>query len=177
MINLKKKKKTLIHIEEQTMRRFQGKEGRSWANKSWRSSFSTTQLSLSQSIMVLSKSKTTNTLSIEPPPKPSFCIDREFGCRKVAFRAKVLQTAYKDKAHVFVVRVELLMDTRSEVIEFIINTVWISLSTNGCCVCFFGGGNVHSEMCRILGCTPKLKNSYIYLVLYSMMTLMPFRVY
>jgi len=125
------KKLTWMHIQEQTMRRFQGKEGRSWANKSWTSSFSTTQLSLSQSIMVLSKSKTTTTFAIALPPMPSICIDREL-CSKVAFyRAgaprycRQLSKHYKDRARicrgVSVLRVELLMDTNS--LEFRINTV------------------------------------------------------
>lgn len=45
--------------EEQTMREFQGMVERSWLNKSVKFNSSTTQLSLSQSIIVLSKSKTT----------------------------------------------------------------------------------------------------------------------
>ena len=65
-----KKKKTETEIPEGliwlTMTEFQGMVGRSWLNKSVKPNSSTTQLSLSQSMIVLSKSKITTIPAISP---------------------------------------------------------------------------------------------------------------
>lgn len=50
--------------KKRTMREFQGKVGRSWVNNWVTPNSSTIQLSLSQSMIVLSKSKTITTLAI-----------------------------------------------------------------------------------------------------------------